>query len=491
MTPLPSKTTSVRASLLCALCVAPAGVATPRAAHAQPRADARAELLARRRAAAGVTASAPLAHAAHAAYVAPAAHKKSSPTPSAAPSRRGRATRAPAAASRPPVPTTLHTASLQLTPSRSSSAAMTRVALTPASLPPHVAPTPATAATKSAATPAALPVIPAAIAPGAGTLKLGGLLQALYVSGAPNARGTFRLRRAELKLAGDVGERVAWTVMFDAAKALGVSPTYTTVDGQQVVSQTSVNAASQMLQDAFVAVRLPHGFAVEAGQMRVPLGLAGTLPGSKLEFVERPMYASDRARGGALGDVRDVGAQVRGTLLHRVDVVAGLFNGSGESQNAVDGDGEKALASRVVVRGLGVAGLQLGASGAYGGPPTSAFARRDRLGAEAQFTARGLTLRTEYMSGVDGAVRRAGYYGHAGVRVRTNVELVGRVDVFDPDRAREGTTATARARAILGGVDVALAGQNAALQLAYGTRAYRGAVAPASHQLLVSVQTSW
>jgi hypothetical protein len=326
---------------------------------------------------------------------------------------------------------------------------------------------------------------------GTTTLRLGGLLQAQYASGTPSARATFRLRRAELKLAGDVSRRVAWTLMFDAAKVLGVSPSYVTVDSQQVVSQASVTPASQMLQDAIVSVRLPFGLTLDAGQMRVPLGIAGTQPASRLELGERPMYAADRARGGGLADVRDVGATVRGTVARRVDVTAGLFNGSGESQNSVDRNAEKAVAGRVVVRDVGVAGLQLGAFGAYGGRPTAEFTRRDRLGVETQYAAHGLTLRSEYATGVDGVVRRVGYYAHAGYRLRGGVELSGRVDTFDPDVRREGTAATARARDLLGGLNVPLAGSNSALQLDYGARAYRDGAVRATRQLLVNVQTSW
>jgi hypothetical protein len=391
-------------------------------------------------------------------------------------------------AAAPPVPATI-VARVVVAPLPTPPAAAKAPAAPNASSSPNAPTTPSTPNAPN--TSSAPSVAPAAIAPGAGSLKLGGLLQAIFTSGTPSARSTFRLRRAELKLSGELGKRVGWTVMFDAAKSLGTSPTYVTVDGQKVIAQESVNPASQMLQDASVTVRLSRAFVAEVGQMRVPLGLAGTLSAAKLEFVERPMYAADKARGGTLGDARDIGAAVRGTVARRVDVVAGVFNGSGESQNAADRNGEKAVAARVVVRDLGVTGLQVGASGVYGGPPTGDFARRDRVGGEVQYVRRALTLRSEYVTGVDGRVRRAGYYGHAGYRVRRGVELVGRADVFDPDVAREGAAATARARDLLGGVNVALAGANAALQLDVGRRSYAGAVTPTARQLLVNFQTAW
>jgi hypothetical protein len=256
------------------------------------------------------------------------------------------------------------------------------------------------------------------------------------------------------------------------------------------VADESVNLASQMLQDASVTVRAGRALAVDVGQMKVPLSLVGLQSPSKLETVERPMFVADRARGGGYGDVRDVGVLARGSALGQVDYALGAFNGSGESQNGVDRNDQKSLAARVVLRAL-VPGLQLGGSGVYGGRPGADFARRDRAGAEAQYAAGPLTARAEYMAGVDGSTRRAGYYGQAAYRVRRGAELVARWDVWDPDARREGTAATARARELLGGATLTLGGGTGALQVDYAARSFRGDAAPATRQLLVNVQTSW
>ncbi len=338
------------------------------------------------------------------------------------------------------------------------------------------------------ATPA--PVAAPSILPGAGTIRMNGLLQAWYLTGTATARSTFRLRRAELRLSGDFGRQLGWALGIDAAKALAMSPTYVTVNGQRVVAEESVNLASQILQDAMVSVRAPGGIAIDVGQTRVPLGFAGTQGNARLETVERPMFASDRARGGALADVRDVGVLVRGSALRRVDVAVGAFNGSGESQNGVDRNAQKSVAGRVLVHGL-VTGLQVGASGVYGGHPGADYTRRDRLGAEAQYAAGPLVARAEYMAGADGATHRAGWYGHAGVRARRGLELVARYDVFDPDTHHEGSVATARAHEVLGGANLALGGTNATLQLDYAVRSFRDHAAPTRGQLLLNLQTSW
>ncbi len=345
-----------------------------------------------------------------------------------------------------------------------------------------------TTAQRPPAAPAA-PAVPTLL-PGAGTIRINGLLQAWYMTHTPSVRSSFRLRRAELRLNGDLGKRVGWALGIDAAKALSVTPTYVMVDGQRVLADETVNLASQILQDAMVTVHAPGGISIDVGQTKVPLSFAGMQGSGRLETVERPMFAADRARGGAFGDVRDVGLLVRGSTLGHVDYSLGAFNGSGESQNGVDRNDQKSLAGRVVLRAL-VPGLQVGASGVYGGRPSADYARRDRLGAEAQYAAGPLVARTEFMSGTDGATHRAGYYGLTSLRARRGIDLVARYDVWDPDTRSESSAATARATDVLGGVNVALGGSNSAVQVDYQVRSFRGHLAPRASQLLLNLQTSW
>ncbi|WP_284348726.1 porin [Roseisolibacter agri] len=326
--------------------------------------------------------------------------------------------------------------------------------------------------------------------PGAGTIRINGLLQAWYMTHTTSSRSSFRLRRAELRLNGDLGRRVGWALGIDAAKALSVTPTYVTVNGQRVLADETVNLASQILQDAMVTVHAPAGISIDVGQTKVPLSFAGMQGSGRLETVERPMFAADRARGGAFGDVRDVGVLVRGSTLGHVDYSVGAFNGSGESQNGIDRNDQKSLAGRVVLRAL-VPGLQVGASGVYGGRPSADYARRDRLGAEAQYAAGPIVARSEFMSGTDGATHRAGYYGLTSVRARRGVDLVARYDVWDPDTHNESSAATARATDVLGGVNLALGGSNSAVQIDYQVRSFHGHLAPRASQLLLNVQTSW
>ena len=91
------------------------------------------------------------------------------------------------------------------------------------------------------------------------------------------------------------------------------------------------------------------------------------------------LFASDRARGGAFADVRDIGIMVRGGIGSRVDFQGGDLDGVAERQNEVDRDDQKALAGNLAFRPL--KGLHVGASGAWGNGGGDRL-RRDRAGAE-------------------------------------------------------------------------------------------------------------
>jgi hypothetical protein len=344
-----------------------------------------------------------------------------------------------------------------------------------------------TPSTAASASPAA-PVPPVAV--GFGSIKLTGGIQAWYINGSGAADNTFRLRRAELRLMGQINPRVSWLFDFDAAKALASNNTYAVINGQRVMADQSVNQSSRMLQDAHVTIAPRRTLQVDIGQFKIPFTNEGSNSPWKIETVEQPMFISDKARGGGWSMLRDVGVMVRGTTLKRVDYFVGAFNGSGDSQNATDRDVQKAVIGRVVVRAF-VPGLQFGASGVLGGAPTADRPRRDRAAAEVQFTTRTLTLRSEFISGTDANLRRAGYYLHTGYKVRPGFEAIARFDVWDPDVHAESTPAVATAREALVGFNHYLAGNYAKVQLNVVRRAYANNLLPTLTQLLVNVQAAW
>jgi len=341
-----------------------------------------------------------------------------------------------------------------------------------------------------AAQPKPEPSAPSAMAPTSSPapFTFNGLVQAWYAAGNEHARDTFRIRRAELYFKGEITNRARWQVMVDPSKALALETTSATVGGAQVVTSASVSQATRALQNAFVSLDYLPRIRVNVGQFKLPLSLEGQQSSGTLDTVERALFLSDRARGGAYGDVRDLGLLGRGSLGSRVDLQAGVFNGVAETQNDVDRNDQKALAGSIVARLA--EGLQIGSSGAWGNDGGDR-PRRDRLGADLLFTRGALTLKSELMAGHDGSLSRRGYYGHVGYRFIPSLEAVFRVDTWDPDTSSESTSASALERDYVGGLNVLLSQHNLKLQINYLRKTFPSDLLPSRNVFLVNTQALW
>ena len=354
--------------------------------------------------------------------------------------------------------------------------------------------------TKASAAAAVPPPAPAAPAPpppvitvdtGGAKLRLAGLVQGWFMASDAGVADTFRLRRGEVKLGGEVNRRVRWDLVLDAAKALSVSNSYVTVNGQRVMSDTSVGQSGRMLQDAFLTLTRSSAFAIAIGQQKLPLAMEGVQSSSRLETVERALFMSDKARGGTYGDIRDFGVMAKGKVARgQLEYSGGLFNGFGETQNDVDRDGQKPFIGRLVARPSAMKGFSFGSSYgrtmAHAGLPT----RRDRAGADASFARGRVLLASELMLGHDGVVERRGYYAHSTYRLFRDIDAVFRVDRFDPDRASDATAATVKETDWLGGMTWRIAGPSAVLQVNYLRKTFLD-VQPARHVMMANVQTVW
>jgi hypothetical protein len=317
-------------------------------------------------------------------------------------------------------------------------------------------------------------------------VHLGGLLQVWYIGGNGDPANTFRIRRAEFKLTGSLSPRVGFTLLADAAKQLTLGTSSQRIDTSTAITGVSVNQNTRMLLDAFISLLPTKHLAVEVGQQRIPFSAEGVMSATRLQTAERAQFASSRERGGTFGDVRDLGVLVRGVDVPHLDYAFAVMNGSGESQNTTDRNVEKAVMGRVV----GIAGgLRVGFSGVYGGHQTLDHPRRDRFGAEAEYVQGPFTARTEYVSGADGDIERAGYYELVAWRVQPWLELVQRVDSWDPDTQREDVEANARSLDVLAGATFRLAARSRA-QLNVVQRSF-GGIAPAETSVLVSFETAW
>lgn len=317
-----------------------------------------------------------------------------------------------------------------------------------------------------------------------GSVRFSGVVQAWYTDGTDPSQRTFRLRRTELRFAGDIAPRARWVLMVDPSKTLRLSTSYDSVGDSRVVTDSRVSQASLMLQDAYVSVDFA-GLTLDAGQMKLPLSYEGGVQTSpRLPMMERSLFVTD----GKLGLVRDMGVVLGGRLSPDVNVSLGVFNGVGENQNTTDGNAQKVVAGRVVLR-TGLAGLQLGTSGAWSGSPSPENPRRDRLGGEVVFVRGPVQVQAELMQGWDGDVVRRGYYALAAYRLGT-VELATRLDVWDRDVDRETAAANVRERDFGVGVNYYLVGSTVRLQGNFTRRTF-GGIVPDASVLQAGLQTAW
>jgi len=332
----------------------------------------------------------------------------------------------------------------------------------------------------AATTPAAPAKSAAPAAPAFAPSSVAGLLQVQLTGGDSALRATYRIRRAEVKVTTDLGRRAQAVVMIDVAKSLSLSTSGAT---------PSVSQSSRVLQDAYLVLPV-RVTTIDAGQQRLPLGYEGGMGSSGLETIDRALFESDRARGGALGDVRDLGVAARGSVK-RFDYKVGVFNGTGESMNETDRNVGKSVVGQVAVRPAFIKGLRVGASGATSGAAAGDNPVRDRLGADLVYASGPASLQAEVMTGKDGAVSRQGMYVLGGFKPHVAVKLVARFDAFDPNVDREGTPADVTERDYLAGVTWMPPATRLKLHLAVVHRTYSSRITPTNTQLLSQVQAAW
>jgi phosphate-selective porin O/P len=278
--------------------------------------------------------------------------------------------------------------------------------------------------------------------------------------------------------------------MIDPSKALALNNTFTTINGTPVLRDSSVTQSSRILQDAFITLSYFKRMNINVGQFKVPLSLEGLQSSGNLD-TERALFASDRARGGTFGDIRDVGLMIYGPLNKQVDYQVGIFNGSGESQNDVDKNDQKALAGRLVARPAFVKGLQIGASGVWGDGERGDRPRRDRLGAESLYLNGPVTLKGEVMTGVDGPIHRRGYYGHFGYQFNPKFQAIFRVDTWDPDTSKESTATSVFERDYVAGFNYFIRERYFKLQFNYLRKTFPSGILLPRNVALINLQTWW
>jgi phosphate-selective porin len=326
---------------------------------------------------------------------------------------------------------------------------------------------------------------------GYGKVTIDGLFQGWYAAGNSGFRDTFRLRRAEFTLNGQLMPKVKYRILFNLAKTLNLNNTPTTIGGNRVLSNVGIDLSSHILDDAYVSFEYLKNAQVRVGQIRVPLSLEGLQSSAALDTVERALFLSDGARGGRLGYVWDRGVTLNGNLTQFADYQVGVFNGTGESWNDVDHNDQKALSGRLAAHPPFIKGLQLGSSGAWSNGRGGDHPRHDRLGGDVLYVRGPLKFKTEVMTAKDADLPRLGYYTHLGYKITPRVEAIFRFDSYDPDRRRETSATDVTEHDYVTGFNYFIHENRLKLQFNYLRKTFEHSITPSSNLVLVNLQTSW
>lgn len=271
-----------------------------------------------------------------------------------------------------------------------------------------------------------------------GNLKVSGLLQVwgLYqhqknLDPPDNSASTFRVRRAEIKVSGDlIPKKFSFGVMIDAAKvprfgsATVVTPP---AEGSTTTGTTSVLTPARdnsLLQDIYLTYQTPW-FDISAGQFKTPVSYESNTSSSKLLLPERSLVAR------TYGEQREMGVKIEKKFEY-VGFVLGAYNGSGI--NRTDDNMQKDVALRL--EAYPIKGITLGAMGYTSvGQRDREASTKDRVEGDLAVQLGDLVVQGEYIHGWDGAkgarVEGAGWYGLAGYTFAKLVQPVIRVGQFD------------------------------------------------------------
>ena len=275
---------------------------------------------------------------------------------------------------------------------------------------------------------------------GRGSLKVGGLLQGWYVVD-DLAADTFRLRRGEIKLYGQIVPQLDYLIQFDPTKELKQTSTGTIIQD------------SRSLKDLYFDFKyIPH-HVFRMGQFKPPITEEGPRSSGDIDTIERAFITN------TFGDVREMGAMITGNwepILYQ----GAIFNGQDSNTLAVKD--KKDFAGRIVLRPP-IKGLEFGGSGYI---RTSDPSEKKRIAAEARYAWDQWTLKSEYATGQTGAAVLYGWYAQATYLFTPKIQGVFKFDRLD----RDTRVALNRENDVTLGLNWFLDGNYAKLQLNYVLR---------------------
>ncbi len=277
----------------------------------------------------------------------------------------------------------------------------------------------------------------------------------------PDIATTFRIRRAEVKIKGEiVPGLVEYGIVTDAAKlfasnssTVAVAPTDSSAASPGTVTLLQPGSDGSILQDAYVTVRSEY-VDVSAGQFKIPVSLEGSGSSSKVLLPERATVSR------TFGDKRDIGVKLEKKLGQYFDYSAGVYNGSGP--NHADADNPKDLGLRLEV--YPIEGLTLGGVGYLTAGKRKDMVR-DRVEGDLRYNANDVLIQAEYIHGWDGSrakrVESHGAYGALGYTLFKQLQPIVRIGFYDPNVETGGNSTNSYE----GGINYYLSGQQARLSL--------------------------
>lgn len=271
---------------------------------------------------------------------------------------------------------------------------------------------------------------------GQGRIQPGILAQGWFLldrNGGKTTTSTFRLRRAEISVKGEIlPKKVGIQIMIDPAKVREATPTTLTDSGGDTVVVPAPTGALSILQDFYITF-LSKNVDVSVGQFKIPVSWEGYNSSAKIIMPERAIIST------LFGDKRDLGVRLAKTFK-MWGYSAGIFNGQG--LNNLDTNIQKDLALRLEVypvEGLTIAGVTYNSVGVRDKAGT-----KDRFEGDVRYEHGPYLVQAEYLRARDvakdgaDAVTAQGFYAAFGYMIKNkdlggDLQPVVRVGYVDPD----------------------------------------------------------
>lgn len=214
-------------------------------------------------------------------------------------------------------------------------------------------------------------------------------------------------------------------------------------------------AGKPKMIDAYGEIRLADYFSITAGQFKIPFSLENLASANRLEVIDHSQVVESLVArgkdviGNQLG--HDIGVQFSGTFLKIKDLPfaeyrLGVFNGSGINIGDT-ANKAKDIAGRLIFtpsKRFSFGGGFYNGWGKAIKPDVAGQSQvRNRLGLELSYVTTRFSLKGEYIAGKDGKTSRAGWYIQTGYFILAQkLQVLGKYDLFDPDKASIGNITT-------------------------------------------------